>query len=177
MVSKNNRPYVAHGCSHSSCLPMLLLKDDCGWLQTTASARPEQATAISQKALQNNSGWCLTVPGTEGNPCKEIPAKVCTVNKLSLSFPPGASPQSLNLGTGLCQSGWTQGGLELKSFLRLLLLLQQRHNSVKRPKSWVSEFLQWLKVERVWNQNNFFPRKVTLGLMSPKPAFQSSDSK
>lgn len=150
MVSKKNCPHMAPGWSHSSSLPTLLPKDDCGCLQTTTSVKWEQATRIFQKGLQDNfSGWCCEGTWERRQPvqrdtCEGLHSEKVEAKLSSL----GASPQHLSVGTGLWQSRRTQGGLRLKSFLRLPLLIQQRHKSVKRPKPWVSEVLNWLKVRK-----------------------------
>jgi len=89
MVRKKNRPHAAAGWPHSSCLVILLLEDDCGCLQTTASRKQKQAMGIFQRASRTTFLVCpVRVPETEGNPRKEIPAKACTVSELSPSLSP-----------------------------------------------------------------------------------------
>lgn len=178
MASKKNCSHVAPGWW---CSPCLLTASAKGWLWLptkhsfckAGTSKRDLPDRPPGQLLWLGLGECL---GRKATCTKRYLLWLTQWENWAQAFPPRCFPSAFEPKNRFVAKlantwqAWTQ------DFLRIPLLTQQGLKMVKRPKPWVSKVLKWLKIgkKKVRSQNNLCPREVTLGLLSPKPAFQIS---
>lgn len=149
VISKRNCPHVAPGCSHSSCLPVLLPKDDRGCLQTTASVKRPTSNKDLPERPPGQLLW-LVLWGCLGQ--RATCARRYLQRLLEWANWAQASPTRCFASAIQCQkrlvAKWENMKQAWAQELAQATPPYKVETSQRRPKSWVSEVLKWLKFRK-----------------------------